>query len=272
MKNYTKGNTILKVDDVSLTLGGNPILKNVNVEVKDILRPGVTTGQIVGFLGPSGIGKTKFFEIMAGLLPPTSGTVMIGQPLEAVKAGKVGVVQQNYPLFMHHSVEANLLLAAKKQYAKSEVKDRVYGILDRFKLRDKAQLYPAQLSGGQRQRVAIAQQLLCSEHYLLLDEPFSGLDVLMVEEVSETIAEIANSHEHNTVIIVSHDITASAAIADTLWLMGRDFDKSNQPIAGSYIKHTFDLMERDLCWQKNILDNRSFQDMIKEVRELFHKL
>jgi ABC-type nitrate/sulfonate/bicarbonate transport system ATPase subunit len=272
MKNYTQGQTVLKINDVSLALGGTQILKNVNVEIKDILRPGVTTGQIVGFLGPSGIGKTKLFEIMAGLLQPTSGSVHIGNPLEAVKAGKVGVVQQNYPLFMHHTVEDNLIIAAKKQYTGSEVKDRVYGMLDRFQLRNRAQLYPAQLSGGQRQRIAIAQQLLCSEHYLLLDEPFSGLDVLMLEEVSETIAEIAHAHEQNTVIIVSHDITATAAIADTLWLMGRDYDEKKQPIAGSYIKHTFDLMERDLSWQKNILDDRRFQDMVKEVRELFHKL
>ncbi len=97
-------------------------------------------------------------------------------------------------------------------------------MLDRFNLRKQAALYPAQLSGGQKQRAAIAQQLLCSDHFLLLDEPFSGLDVIMIEKVSEMIVEIACTHELNTVIIVSHDIVSTAAIADTLWLMGRDRD------------------------------------------------
>ena len=69
----------------------------------------------------------------------------------------------------------------------AERKDKIYAILDRFKLRQYEHTYPAQLSGGQKQRVAIAQQLLCSDNFLLMDEPFSGLDINMVEEVSEMI-------------------------------------------------------------------------------------
>ena len=71
-------------------------------------------GQVVGFLGPSGIGKTKLFEVLAGLLEPTSGKVTINNPAIPVKAGLVGVVQQNYPLFNHRTVYGNLDVAAKK--------------------------------------------------------------------------------------------------------------------------------------------------------------
>ena len=273
MKTYQKGQTILKVENVSLNLDGNQILKDVNVEIKDITRPNVTTGQIVGFLGPSGIGKTKLFEILSGLLAPTSGSVLIGDPLTPVQAGMVGVVQQNYPLFNHRTIEGNLMVAAKKQFSKDpECKDRLNMMLDRFGLKDKARMYPSQLSGGQRQRIAIAQQMLCSKHFLLLDEPFSGLDINMLEEVQEMIAEIANAHELNTVIIVSHDIISTAAISDTLWVMGRDRDAKNNIIPGSKIKHTYDLIERDLCWEKDILNKPDFQDLIKEVRGLFHTL
>ncbi len=109
---YTLKETILKVENVSLSLGGRQVLKNVNVEIKDIVRPNMHQGQIVGFLGPSGIGKTKFFEILSGLLQPDTGTVMIGNPLSKVTMGKVGVVQQSYPLLNHRTVLGNLEVAA----------------------------------------------------------------------------------------------------------------------------------------------------------------
>ncbi len=267
---YTKNECILKIDNVNLTLGDNLILQNVNAEIKDIVRPGMTQGQVVGFLGPSGVGKTKLFEIMAGLLKPTSGQVYVGQNQQPVAPGRMGVVQQNYPLFNHRTVMGNLEIAAKKTIADaSKRKDRIYELLDRFHLRQQAGMYPAQLSGGQKQRIAIAQQLLCSENFLLMDEPFSGLDINMVEEVSEMIGEIANTHEHNTIIIVSHDIVSTSAIADTLWIMGRDRDAQNNIIPGAKIKHTFDLVERGLAWKPDIKKMPAFNSLINEVRDLF---
>ncbi len=267
---YSKNECILRIDNVSLTLGDKLILQNVNAEVKNIVRPGMTQGQIVGFLGPSGVGKTKLFEIMAGLTKPTTGEVYIGQDLKPASPGRMGVVQQNYPLFNHRTVMGNLEIAAKKTIADAaKRKDRIYELLDRFHLRQHANMYPAQLSGGQKQRIAIAQQLVCSENFLLMDEPFSGLDINMVDEVSEMIGEIANTHEHNTIIIVSHDIVSTAAIADTLWIMGRDRDAHNNIIPGAKIKHTFDLIERGLAWQPDIKKLPAFNNLINEVRDLF---
>jgi ABC-type nitrate/sulfonate/bicarbonate transport system ATPase subunit len=271
--NAQKTKIILKAENISLNIGGNQILQDINIEIKDIVRPNVTTGQIVGFLGPSGVGKTKFFEILSGLLEPTTGTVVLGDPLEAVQAGMVGVVQQNYPLFSHRTVEGNLLVAAKKLYPnEKEAKEKMSLMLDRFKLSDKAKLYPAQLSGGQKQRIAIAQQLLCSKHFLLLDEPFSGLDINMIHEVQELICEIANFNELNTVIIVSHDIVSTASISDTLWLMGRDHDGKGNVTSGGKIKHTYDLIDMDLCYEKDILSKPKFQDLLKDIRGLFPSL
>jgi ABC-type nitrate/sulfonate/bicarbonate transport system ATPase subunit len=258
--NAQKNNIILKAENISLNIGGNQILQDINIEIKDIVRPNITTGQIVGFLGPSGVGKTKFFEILSGLLEPTTGTVMLGDPLEPVQAGMVGVVQQNYPLFNHRTVEGNLLVAAKKLYPnEKEAKEKMTLMLDRFKL-------------SQKQRIAIAQQLLCSKHFLLLDEPFSGLDINMIQEVQELITEIANFNELNTVIIVSHDIVSTASISDTLWLMGRDHDSKGNVTSGGKIKHTYDLIEMDLCYEKDILSKPKFQDLLKEIRGLFPKL
>jgi ABC-type nitrate/sulfonate/bicarbonate transport system ATPase subunit len=270
---YVLGETILKVENVSLSLGGRQVLRDVNVEVKDIIRPNMHQGQIVGFLGPSGIGKTKFFEILSGLLQPDAGNVLIGDPLSKVAAGRVGVVQQNYPLFNHRTILGNLEVAANNgDIPKGERATKIQKMLERFNLADQRNKYPAELSGGQRQRIAIAQQLLCTEHFLLLDEPFSGLDMLMIERVCEMLREIACEHEHNTIIVVSHDIQATASIADTIWLMGRDRDANGQPIDGSKIKHTFNLAERAVCWHDKVTERPEFRDLVDEVRGLFPTL
>lgn len=274
---YEKKEIILKVENVSLKLGDNQILKDVNVEIKDIVRPGVTQGQIVGFLGPSGIGKTKFFEILSGIIPINNenacGSVLIGEKLEPVKIGQVGVVQQNYPLFNHRTIYKNMDIAASTKTSDAkERKDRIEDILTRFDLIKRKDFYPAQLSGGQKQRAAIAQQILCSNNFLLMDEPFSGLDINMVAKVSNLIVEVANMHELNTVILVSHDIISTAAISDTLWVMGRDRDEQNNIIPGSKIKHQFDLMERGLAWQKGIESSSSFHALIDEIRAMFPNL
>ena len=164
----------------------------------------------------------------------------------------------------------NLEVAASNgEIPPNERNDKIKWMLDRFNLTDQARKYPAELSGGQRQRVAIAQQLLCSEHFLLMDEPFSGLDILMVDRVCQMLREIACEHEHNTIIIVSHDIHATASISDTLWVMGRDRDASGNAIAGSKIKHTFDLAERDVCWHENAAARPEFKAVVDEVRALF---
>ena len=273
MPAHSYGNTLLKVEDVSLEYDGRPILKKVSAEIKDIIRPDCTQGQVVGFLGPSGIGKTQLFRIIAGLNKPTSGRVSINGLDRPVQAGEVGVVAQDYPLFEHRTVMSNLLLAAKQKERDDKVaRDKVVQYLDDFELTDKARLYPAQLSGGQRQRCAIIQQILCSDHFLLMDEPFSGLDLLMLERTCELIQKVANMDELNTIIVVTHDITAAASVADHIWLMGRDHDAAGNPLPGSHIVETYDLIERDLCWHTQIITQPRFMEFVKEVKDRFRSL
>jgi polar amino acid transport system ATP-binding protein/sulfate transport system ATP-binding protein len=269
--NHTKNEVLLSIENVSLNLGGFQILKDVNANIRDIVRPDVTQGQIVGFLGPSGVGKTKLFEIMAGIIQPTSGKVWINNPPEPVKIGKIGVVQQNYPLFAHKTVWGNLEVAAKQNVhlKNGEIKDKCEEILTMFDLTQHKTYYPSQLSGGQRQRIAIAQQLICSERFLLLDEPFSGLDVNMIEKVCEMLVKISNLDEKNTIIIVSHDINSTAAISDTLWLMGRDRDHQGQAIPGANIKHIYDLIEEKLAWSPGIHSDHRFVEMMKDIKSKF---
>jgi NitT/TauT family transport system ATP-binding protein len=262
--------TILQVENISQKLGNNQILRDLSLEVKDIRRPDMITGQVVGLLGPSGIGKTRLFRILAGIDKPDTGRVLIGENAKPVERGMVGVVAQHYPLFNHRTVMGNLLVAGKRAgQSHAQATEKATSYLKRFHLEDRAHLYPTQISGGQRQRVAIAQQFMCSERFLLMDEPFSGLDVVAVERVRELIQEVASLDEMNTIIVVTHDIVAAMEVSDTLWLLGRDRDELGNIIPGSKIKAIYDLVERGLAWRKGITGTPEFVDLLREIRERF---
>jgi len=282
---YTKKETLLKTEGITLKFGDNLILRDVNVEIKDIVRPDCVQGQIVGFLGPSGIGKSQFAEILTGLRTPgihtdytLNGHVLISEhkenlDLSDVEAGHVGFVQQNYPLFKYMTVLNNLKVGASKSgLSKAEQKEKVEYYLDKMNLLEHKNKYPAQLSGGQKQRVAIAQQLLCSKNFLVLDEPFSGLDINMIDKVCSLLQLVASLDERNTVIVISHDITATVSIADTLWLMGREKDSDGKTIPGARIVQEIDLIERGLAWEKEITLKKEFSDTCREIRGIFPKL
>lgn len=270
---YEQKNVLLKVENVTVTRSGVPILRDVNLEVRDIVRPDTIAGQVVGLLGPSGIGKTTLFRIMAGLEAPDTGKVLIGEEQKPVERGRVGVVAQNYPLFAHRTVLGNLMVAGRQSgLSRAQAREKAMSFLKRFGMEDKGKHYPPQLSGGQRQRVAIAQQFMCSENLLLLDEPFSGLDPMAIDRVSELLNEVACMHELNTIIVVTHDIAAALEVADTIWLMGRDRDKEGNIIPGARIQESYNLIERGLAWRDGIATTPEFILMMREIRARFPSL
>jgi ABC-type nitrate/sulfonate/bicarbonate transport system ATPase subunit len=268
---HTDGPVLLKIENVCLNYGDKVILRNVCAQINEIVRSD-GKGQVVGFLGPSGIGKTQLFRIVAGLNKPTSGSVILDGGLP-VHPGLVGVVSQGYTLFDHRTVLGNLSLAVKQKESNPTVAhDLVRSYLEEFELADKAHLYPCQLSGGQRQRVAILQQVLCSQHFLLMDEPFSGLDLLMLEKTAKLIQKVANMDALNTIILVTHDVTAAASVSDHLWLLGRDRDEQGNVIPGARIMETYNLIERDLCWHPEIITQPALMSFVAEVKNRFRTL
>lgn len=266
MQTYTIGSRLMTIDKMGLKYGDKTILRDVTVEINDINRPGMQQGQVVALLGPSGIGKTQLFRCIAGLQEHTSGalTSAFDGVLRAPTAGEIGVVQQAYPLLNHRTVWSNLLLAA---HGIKERVEQAEKLLDFFGLVDKKEMYPIQLSGGQRQRVAIVQQLVCSSRFLLMDEPFSGLDVIAKARVMDTIRKVTTEHELNTVIFTTHDLESAVALADHIWVLGREPEKE-----GATIVHNIDLCARGLAWDTDYLHNPQFWPTVLELKELFKTL
>jgi len=259
-RQYRYADRLMTIEGLNLSYGSKTILRDINLVIDDIIRPEITQGQCVALLGPSGIGKTQLFRCIAGLQRPTSGIVRINGDKDHVKAGEIGVVQQSYPLLAHRTILSNLLLVNKD-------KQKVMELLTRFGLEEHADKYPIQLSGGQRQRVAIIQQMVCSRHFLLMDEPFSGLDIIAKDKVCSLINEVNHVDELNTTIFTTHDLESSVQIADHIWVLGREKDKP-----GATVIKTIDLIERDLAWSPDITKHPNFQPTVNELKELFKTL
>ncbi|MGZ3236812.1 MAG: ATP-binding cassette domain-containing protein [Burkholderiaceae bacterium] len=269
---YRTGKRLLTIENVCVAFD-KPVLTGVQESIDNLIRDDVAQGQAVCLLGPSGIGKTQLFRCIAGLQQPTSGGVFLNGLRTAVTPGEVGVVAQNYPLLNHRTVLGNLVIAARtKLPSEKAAVEKSMQTLDEFGLSEKALCYPAALSGGQRQRIAIAQQLLCSSHFLLMDEPFSGLDPQAKAQVCDAILKVSRMDELNTIIVVTHDIEASICIADTLWLLGRDFDVHGKALAGAKIKYKYDLIERGLAWHEDIDKTPEFFELSKELKQRFSEL
>lgn len=263
---------LLDVADVWLRLAANQILEGVSLQVKDRVRPGCVTGQVVALLGPSGVGKTRLIRLVAGLDQPDRGRIT-GVRRCALPAGSVGVVFQNYPLLRHHTVLGNLVMAGVANgMRRPEARDRARQLLARFGLEDRQSFFPAQISGGQRQRVAIAQQLMRQKQLLLMDEPFSGLDPVALDEVIQLVTEVANMDELNTIIVVTHDIRSAIVASDTLFMLGRPRDGGGRATGGARIQHCYDLVDMGLAWRPQIEHAPEFRSLEREVKDRFKTL
>ena len=145
-------------------------------------------------------------------------------------------------------------------------KEKALQYLDEFNLVKHGLAWPLQLSGGQRQRVAILQQLMQDRHFVILDEPFSGLDPVNITSVINLISKIANQHTLNTFIIITHDITSALTICDHVYLLGRERDEKGEPIPGSRIMKEYDMVAEGLAYQPNIEDIPRFAEIRKEIK------
>ena len=258
-KEFVKGEPLIVAKSVSKQLGGKIIIRNIGAEnapfvVHDVSRPNMQQGQTVGVVGASGTGKSTFFKLLSGIYAPTSGTITVPNTSDVksvhrpVKGGDVGFVQQSYPLSRNQNVRNMLLDAARQGGIKSTDRERLVDeYLNEWGLYDKRFNAKNQLSGGQKQRVAIIEQLLCSHHFIIFDEPFSGLDVKNIEDVKTSFKKITTVDEMNTIIFSTHDIHLAVELSDTIVVMGYERDGVNIIPGGTIVKE-YNLMELGLAW------------------------
>ena len=279
---YTKTDSILKVDNVSLSLDGKQILRNINFDIKEINRNDSIAGEVIGVLAPSGMGKTQLMNCLCGYYNPVdnndpddytymTGNVLIGKDQKQVQLGQVGLVQQNYPIWKHRTVNSILMKAAHKLH-NGERKDKVETYLNHFNLMDKRELYPSQLSGGQKQRIGLAAAFINADNIVLLDEVTSGLDPIMTDKVLELIVSTANLNKDNVIVMVSHDVTNTLAVANSVIMLGKEKNLDGTTIPGATIKYSYDLIDLDFAWHPDIRNNPRFLEFAQEVRDNFKNL
>jgi ABC-type nitrate/sulfonate/bicarbonate transport system ATPase subunit len=273
---YNQKDTILHVENLTIAYGEKVILQNVNIIEKDTVRDGVSQGQIIAVLGRSGRGKSTLFRALTGLEKPTAGRVLIPdyskpvtngqQPAKIVQEGDVGFVNQKYTLFRHKTVYQALMFALRNStMSKEEKNDKIMQYLREWGLEKNKDQYPNFLSGGQRQRTAILEQLLSSGYYMVLDEPFSGLDIGNITSVKNAFQLISQSHELNTIIFSTHDIELAVELADSIYVVGYPTDEKGQTIPiGTVLKH-FDLKQMGLAWRSFCADHLECVQTIKEL-------
>jgi polar amino acid transport system ATP-binding protein/sulfate transport system ATP-binding protein len=211
-------------------------------------------------------------RLIAGLDQPTSGKALItngdGSTLRLVRVGDVGVVFQKYPLFEDIPVLANLVEPAVRvgKMTHKEAQEKALHFLDDFGLVQQGGMWPAHLSGGQRQRVAILQQLMIDRYFIILDEPFSGLDPISIANVLRLITQVASQHELNTFIIITHDVTSALSISDHVYLIGRERDADGDPIPGARVIKTYDLIAEKIAYEPGIEDLPRFAEIRREIK------
>lgn len=230
------------------------ILKDINLTELDVIREGhASTGQVIAFVGRSGRGKSTLFKVLTGLIKPFSGTVEVANmdspevgDMKTIHEGDVGFVDQKYTLFRHKTIQQICEYALRKSKLSKEEKSlMIEKYLIDWGLHEHRGKYSCELSGGQRQRTAIIEQLLASKHFMVFDEPFSGLDVGNIENAKKSFQKILNTHEYNTIVFSTHDINIAAELADSIYVIGHPEETKEY---STIVKH-YDLKTMGLAWQ-----------------------
>ncbi|NKX53752.1 amino acid ABC transporter ATP-binding protein [Arthrobacter sp. E918] len=209
---------MVELKNVNKHFGALHVLQNINLEV--------TKGEVVVVIGPSGSGKSTLCRAINRLETIDTGEILIdgkrlpseGKGLAALRAD-VGMVFQSFNLFAHKSILENVTLGPVKvkKMKPDAAKDLAMGLLERVGVANQAQKLPAQLSGGQQQRVAIARALAMKPKVMLFDEPTSALDPEMINEVLDTMVELAR--EGMTMIVITHEMGFARKAADRVIFM-----------------------------------------------------
>ena len=207
---------ILRADNIQKIYGSRKVVQGISLEVAQ--------GEIVGLLGPNGAGKTTSFYMIVGMIKPNGGHIYldneeITQDAMYKRAQKgIGYLAQEASVFRKLSVEENIMSVLEfTDRTKKERQEKLESLIEEFSLghvrKNKGEL----LSGGERRRTEIARCLASDPKFILLDEPFAGVDPIAVEDIQSIVAQLKN--RNIGILITDHDVQATLAITDKTFLM-----------------------------------------------------
>ena len=206
----------LEVKDLQKTIKKTNIIKGISLEVK--------SGEVVGLLGPNGAGKTTTFYMICGLISPSSGSVFLdGADVTKVPLHKrahmgIGYLPQESSIFKDLSVEENLLLGAEILYKDEAVREKkVNEMLNLLNIEPIRLRKGVSLSGGERRRCEIARSLIITPKFLLLDEPFAGVDPIAVSDIQSIVRDLKKLGIG--VLITDHNVRETLAICDRAYVI-----------------------------------------------------
>ena len=207
-------NADLALSGLTKRYGGNAAVDQVTLRI--------ASGEMVALLGPSGCGKTTTLRMIAGLITPTDGTVLIGGAdvtQVPVHRRNIGMLFQNYALFPHMTIAQNVAFGLEMRgLRKAEIVEKVTRALSLVQLEHLAARHPSALSGGQQQRVALARAIVIEPSLLLLDEPLGALDKNLRESMQSEIRQI-QQRLGITAVMVTHDQDEAMTMADRIVIM-----------------------------------------------------
>lgn len=207
---------VLRTDNLVKRYGRREVVSSVSIEVKQ--------GEIVGLLGPNGAGKTTTFYMTVGFIKPFSGHVYLDTDeithlamYERAQKG-IGYLPQEPSVFRKLSVEDNLkAILELTDLSKTEQKEKMESLIDEFRLHKVRKNMGDSLSGGERRRIEIARALASDPKFILLDEPFAGIDPIAVEDIQYIVAKLKS--KNIGILITDHNVQETLSITDRAYLM-----------------------------------------------------
>lgn len=206
----------LHTDEIKKSYRGRNVVKGVSVEVNQ--------GEIVGLLGPNGAGKTTSFYMIVGLVKPDSGRVFVDQteitnyPMYKRSQLGIGYLPQEVSVFRKLSVEDNIMaILEMTDLNKEQRKERLETLLDEFSLNHVRKNLGNRLSGGEKRRTEIARALATDPKFLLLDEPFAGVDPIAVEDIQSIVSDLKK--RNIGILITDHNVQETLSITDRAYLL-----------------------------------------------------
>lgn len=209
---------MLNIKDLSMVYGDEVVLDKINLSVKK--------GECLVVLGPSGCGKTTLLHLMAGIKQPSDGVVEYQGKRVLQPIREISIIFQGYGLFPWKTVKENMILPYKIRREKVK-KEELTDVVEELGLEKHLKKYPSQLSGGQKQRVAIGRAMLNNAKVILMDEPFSALDMETKKNLQASLKQLFKT-KNITVIMVTHSVEEALFWGDQIAVFkkeGRGFEK-----------------------------------------------